>query len=674
MIAFILAGLVLGGIYAISAASIVVTYVSAGVLNFAFGAIAFFIARLYYYLVAQHGWPVYAAAIVAIAITGPLLGVALYFALFRFLAQAQQITKVVATIGLSVAIPAATELIFGNQAILTSPGLAPQPVRVFHVGGVAVTLDQLIAYCCVAAVLAIGTYVLRRTQVGLMVRATVDSKAMTSLSGISPARIAVGVWAVGTFLAGLAGVLAAPVLNVSSVSNYTVVTASAFAAVVAAKLRSLPVAVAVGLIMGVVGSLLQWSLPSVSSQVTGDIIAGIPFAMVVIFLLYYTWRKAVADESLGGTLDRAISVRSITSWAPAGPSAGRSAERGLRGLTARALSLAQQNPFVIIAAILPLVLSAYWIGSVAEGVAIAIILLSFTLLTGEGGMISLCQISFAGIGGLAAAQLNSTYHLPVLLGVLVGAVLAGACGLVVGLLTARMGNLYAALATLTLALLLSAIVFQLNVFLQYGAGVTVSRPSFAESNVSLTYLTLAVFVAISLFIAAIRRSTSGLALSAIRATETGARSAGVSVVRLKIGLWALAAAVAGVGGGMYVIYNGVALPQSFDAIVGLTWFAVVITNGRRSNNAALAAGLFYVFIPQIFATYLAPSWGPLPTLLFGAGAVLLARNPDGIITMNGRQLAALGRRLTGSSKHARESRAQAGEIASTVAPELEDVQ
>jgi branched-chain amino acid transport system permease protein len=674
VIAFILAGLVLGGIYAISAASIVVTYVSAGVLNFAFGAIAFFIARLYYYLVAQHGWPVYAAAIVAIAITGPLLGVALYFALFRFLAQAQQITKVVATIGLSVAIPAATELIFGNHAILTSPGLAPLPVHVFHVGGVAVTLDQLIAYCCVAAVLAIGTYVLRRTQVGLMVRATVDSKAMTSLSGISPARIAVGVWAVGTFLAGLAGVLAAPVLNVSSVSNYTVVTASAFAAVVAARLRSLPVAAAVGLIMGVVGSLLQWSLPSVSSQVTGDIIAGIPFAMVVIFLLYYTWRKTVADENLGGTLDRAISVRSITSWAPGGPSAGLSAGGGLRGLTARAFALAQQNPFVIIAAILPLVLSAYWVGSVAEGVAIAIIFLSFTLLTGEGGMISLCQISFAGIGGLAAAQVNSTYHLPVLLGVAVGGLLAGASGLIVGLLTVRMGNLYAALATLTFGLLLSSIVFQLNVFLQFGAGVTVSRPSFALSNTALTYFTLALFVLISLFIAAIRRSTSGLALSAIRTSETGARSAGISVIRMKIAVWALAAGIAGIGGGMYVIYTGAALPQSFDTIIGLTWFAVVITNGRRSNNAALAGGLMVVLIPQIFATYLPTSWGPLPTLLFGLGAVLLARNPDGIITMNGRQLAALGRRLTGGGKHTRESQAQAGELGSTVAPELEDVQ
>ena len=655
MIAFILAGLVLGGIYAISAASIVVTYVSAGVLNFAFGAIAFFIARLYYYLVAQLGWPVFASAIVAIVIAGPLLGIVLYFALFRFLAQAQAITKVVATIGLSVAIPAATELIFGDQPILTSPGLAPPPEHVFHVGGVAITLDQIIAYCCVVAVLAIGTWVLRRTQAGLLVRATVDSKAMTSLSGISPARIAVGVWAAGTFLAGLAGVLAAPVLNVSSVSNYTVITASAFAAVVAAKLRSLPVAVGIGLLMGVLGSVLQWALPSVSSLVTGDIIAAIPFVMVVIFLLYYTWRKAVTEETLGGILDKAISVRGILPQADAARSAARASagsrlER-LQGYAAKTLALVPRNPFVVITAVLPLVLSGFWLGPVAEGVAIAIVFLSFTLLTGEGGMISLCQISFAGVGGLTAAQLNATYHLPVLLGVLAGAVLAGACGLVVGLLTARMGNLYAALATLTLALLLSAIVFQLNVFLQYGAGVTVSRPSFAESNVSLTYLTLAVFVAISLFIAAIRRSTSGLALSAIRATETGARSAGVSVVRLKVGLWTLAAAIAGIGGGMYVIYNGVALPQSFDAIIGLTWFAVVITNGRRSNNAALAAGLCFTLIPQLFTTYLPTSLGQVPTLLFGAGAVLLARNPDGIITMNGRQITALARRLTGSGRH-----------------------
>jgi branched-chain amino acid transport system permease protein len=81
-----------------------------------------------------------------------------------------------------------------------------------------------------------------------------------------------------------------------------------------------------------------------------------------------------------------------------------------------------------------------------------------------------------------------------------------------------------------------------------------------------------------------------------------------------------------------------------------------------------------VLIPQIFATYLPTAWGPLPTLLFGAGAVLLARNPDGIITMNGRQLAALGRRLAGSGKPAWASGTQGGGPASAVATELEDVQ
>ena len=84
--------------------------------------------------------------------------------------------------------------------------------------------------------------------------------------------------------------------------------------------------------------------------------------------------------------------------------------------------------------------------------------------------------------------------------------------------------------------------------------------------------------------------------------------------------------------------------------------------------------LFYVLIPQIFATYLPTSWGPLPTLLFGAGAVLLARNPDGIITMNGRQLAALARRLARGGQPPGESRTHNGGPASAVATELEDVQ
>ena len=127
-------------------------------------------------------------------------------AIFRFLRLSSQLIKVVVTIGLSVVIPAARRsCIFGNEEIFQAPGLAPQPVNVYKVFDTAVTLDQVIAYACVLAIVVFGALILRFTEAGLSVRAMVDSEAMTSLSGSNPSRIAAGVWVVATFLAGLAG-------------------------------------------------------------------------------------------------------------------------------------------------------------------------------------------------------------------------------------------------------------------------------------------------------------------------------------------------------------------------------------------------------------------------------------------------------------------------------------
>ncbi|HLN06559.1 MAG TPA: ABC transporter permease, partial [Acidimicrobiales bacterium] len=83
MLEFVIAGLVLGGIYAIASAGLVITYTASGILNFAFGAMAYFIARFYYFLHTQHSWGIAPAAIVAIGLAGPLMGVFLYAVLFR---------------------------------------------------------------------------------------------------------------------------------------------------------------------------------------------------------------------------------------------------------------------------------------------------------------------------------------------------------------------------------------------------------------------------------------------------------------------------------------------------------------------------------------------------------------------------------------------------------------
>ena len=77
---------------------------------------------------------------------------------------------------------------------------------------------------------------------------------------------------------------------------------------------------------------------------------------------------------------------------------------------------------------------------------------------------------------------------------------------------------------------------------------------------------------------------------------------------------------------------------SYATLGGLIWLAVVVTLGARSSSAALIAGLTFTVVPGIFLQYLSPSLSQVPTALFGIGAVLVARNPDGLVAMHGRQL------------------------------------
>src|SRR3954452_20385279 len=175
MLQYVLAGVGLGAGFSIGSASIVVTFVSAGVLNFAFGSMAYVVARFYYFLNSEHGWRTDTAGAVSLLVFAPLFGVLLYGVLFRFVRDKSTLTKLVATIGLSVALPPLADLVFGTQSITSAPGLAALSDEPFHVCGTAVSTDQVITYGFLLFVLVAGTIVLRGTDIGLKVRATVDS-------------------------------------------------------------------------------------------------------------------------------------------------------------------------------------------------------------------------------------------------------------------------------------------------------------------------------------------------------------------------------------------------------------------------------------------------------------------------------------------------------------------
>jgi len=256
-------------------------------------------------------------------------------------------------------------------------------------------------------------------------------------------------------------------------------------------------------------------------------------------------------------------------------------------------------------------------------------------------MLWLAQIIFAGAGALAAAQFVTVWHVPVLVAVVLGGVLAAGVGAIIGLLTIRLGELYVGLATLTFGLLAETLIFTRDRFLKGGIGVALKRPGFANGDLAFAYLALGVFAVFAVLTWNLRRSTSGMALRAVRDSEPASRTVGLSVVQVKVIVGALGAFVAAVGGGFIALDARVAQPSSFATFAGLVWLAVVVTMGVRSITAAVLSGLAFSLLPGVFQTYVPTHWAEVPAVLFGLGALGVARHPEGVVLFNGRQISQL---------------------------------
>lgn len=618
MLSYVLAGLSLGAIYAIAAGSLVITYVASGIFNLAFAAMAFSVARCYYFLGTEQAWPILPAALVSLGVFAPLLGIALYALLFRHLRLRSTLVKLVATIGLSVALPPLVNLVFGHLVNVTAPGLAPQPLSVFGFFGATVNADQLATFLGLVVVLVLGVVVMRYTEVGLKVRALVDSEAMTALSGVNPGRVSMGVWAASSTLAGLAGILIAPTAGLSA-EAMTGLMATAFAAVVAARLRSLPVAVVAALLMGVATGVVQKFIDP-QSAFAAKAIPSVPFVLMLLFLLYHAFRGQAGDLVSGGGLDRAIG-RVAAETTSGG---GRSGRWLTPGFVAAIITVA-------VVAILPMVMDSYWTGLATAGICCSIALLSYTLVVGDGGMVWLSQITFAGLGAVIAAELSTNQGWAPLPAVAMAALIVTPLGVLIGVLTIRLGDLYVALVTLSFGLLVTTLVFTQDSVYNFGIGVAMERPGFAVEPRAFAYLALGVFVLFAVLITNLRRSTAGLAVGAVRWSENGSRTLGLSVVQVKVMLTAIATFTAAVGGGFLAMNFQSTLPDSFNPFLGLIWLAVLVAIGSRSIVAALVAGLLFYLMPGIFATYLPTSLAEVPVILFGLGAIAVARNPEGAI-------------------------------------------
>jgi branched-chain amino acid transport system permease protein len=627
MTVYIITGLVAGGVYAILSLGLVITNVSSGVFNFGHAAIAFTVAALFNNLTVVHHWAPLLGGALSILVAGPLLGLALWALLFRTLATAHVLVKTIVTVGVYVALPPiATFIWIGNRIIQAAPGLAGSNPGVHSVLGVHLSDDQIIALVASAAVALGISMLLRLTRFGLRMRAVVDASRIAATSGIDTRQVSAASWALGAGLAGLAGVLISPILGLNS-NQFALLMVSSFAAVVVARFRSLLAAFLAALGIGVVSSIAVKYLPGSGVFSGGQFSSLLPFAVILFAVAVFYFMKI----QWGGSV-------SVSGVAPPTP--------GVRPGTVTIrwpMWIAKSVIWLAVAIAGSLLLSAFWLGGVEAGFAVAMVMLSYTLVVGEGGMPSLCQVAFAGVGASACGQLVGVHGMPVVPALLLSGLVGLLCGAVVGFVLVRLTDLYFALVTLALGLLLDNTLFINNWLYNSGAGVSTAN---SVSPQSLYWLFAAIVTISVIGVAFLQRSTFGLALSALRTSPAAASTIGIRSVGLRLAVFGIAAFLAALGGAMFATYSYVSLAAlQFPTLVGLVWLAVVVTMGLRSPVAAVAAGLAIEVFPLIINLHLPASFVNLVPVLFGLGAIGIAKDPRGAAAQLGENFARLCGRL-----------------------------
>ena len=294
MAPYIISGLVAGSITAISALGLLLTYKSSRVFNFAHGAIAYSIAIFYYYLTRRNGWSIEIAAPFTILIVAPLLGLILYFALFRRLTHATPTVRLVSTVGLWVALPAVIRILFpfSTEDIFQPEGLVKSPAdpNFIKVVGTYMNTNQVAVIVSALVIVIVTSLVLRFTPIGLATRVTVDHPRNAEIAGVNTEGVTAGSWMVGIMLAGFAGVLLGPILGLQEF-QFTLLLVGSFAAVVIGRMSSLPITFIGAIAIGLLQQLWVKYQPDEGLFSIG-VAASIPFAVMLVFLIYYSFTSS----------------------------------------------------------------------------------------------------------------------------------------------------------------------------------------------------------------------------------------------------------------------------------------------------------------------------------------------------------------------------------------------
>jgi branched-chain amino acid transport system permease protein len=594
-VSFVIAGLVTGSIYAVTASGLVVTYKSTGVFNFAHGAVGMVMAYLYWQLWQGWGWNPVLSLVIVLFVVAPVFALLVERVLMRPLYGSALSTMIVVTLGLFLVLYGLVSTIWDQTITRNLPQwFLGDQVTIF---GVTLTYEDLITIGC-AVVVALALWALfKLTRVGVSMRAVVDDPSLASLTGARTNRIAGFAWMVGFMLAGLAGILLAPGSGMS-IAILSELVIFGYAAAIVGRLSSLPYTFLGAMILGVGESL---SVGYVPASYLNYVTAILPMGLLIIALLLLPQSKL--------TVGRVVRLR------PPKPASLRST------LIGGALLVA-----------VTLLVGAFVTGNNLSTLGLALTIglgaLSLVLLSGYGGQVWLCQFTFMGLGAWAMTKVGGGDSV---LGLLAAIGLCAAAGGILALPAIRLRALYMALATLAFAVLMDQLFFTNPSILPSGS-MTVGRPDIFgmhfTTDRAFMVLVAIVFALCLIGVGALRRGPFGRRLVAMSDSQAACATVGMNIIRTRLVAFVIAGGLAGLAGALYGGMSRIVSFSQFSFVNSLVLFVAVALAGITVLSGAVQAGLGVALLPLI-ATHI-PSFSGFTYVLFGVGIIAVGRNPYGL--------------------------------------------
>jgi branched-chain amino acid transport system permease protein len=288
---FLVTGLSLGAVYALSGVGMVVLYRATGVLNLAFGAVGAMGALIAWQMINHAGWNEWLAYLLAVLFGGVLTLV--YGMVFGpALAKRDPLVKATATLGLTLILLGVMDLLWTSSGGASRSISFPTDNDTFTVAGILVEWTNVIALVLGLVITVLTAAFLRFTKLGTAMRAMANDREITAALGVPVRRVEAAAWFGCGLLSGLAGVLLADLVALDA-TTLTFLVLSALAATLIGRLRSIPITFVAALVIGTVDAMIT---PIQSITNYRDMT---PFVLAAAALLVINRRRVISVSREG---------------------------------------------------------------------------------------------------------------------------------------------------------------------------------------------------------------------------------------------------------------------------------------------------------------------------------------------------------------------------------------